>query len=145
MKKLNRSLILIHVMMIIRTTGIRLMLVDGFYKSWEGIMCSKCWWVRCDWGWLWCWTSCDFVNASLYDFIKKKEKDVKDCAKEDVMEVVMETKFMLSTFDSFYDPNVILYFTSKLILLLWKGFRDLFIMPNMYMWFQEVSMMVFRL
>ena len=57
----------------------------------------------------------------------------------------METKFMLSTFDSFYDPNVILYFTSKLILLLWKGFRDLFIMPNMYMWFQEVSMMVFRL
>ena len=61
---------------------------------------------------------------------KKKEKDVKDCAKEDVMEVVMETRFMLATFDRFYDPNVILYFISKLPLLLWKGFRDLFIMSN---------------
>ena len=51
--------------------------------------------------------------------MKRNEKDTKDCVEEDVVEVVMETKSMLATFDRFCDPGVILYFTSKLPLVSW--------------------------
>ena len=50
---------------------------------------------------------------------------------EDVVEVVMETKSMLATFDRFYDHDIILYFTNKLPLVSWiKQRLNSFIMPN---------------
>ena len=74
---------------------------------------------------------CDFVKALLSDFMENNEKDAKDCVEEDVVEVVMETKSMLATFDKFYDRGVILYFTSKLPLVSWiKQWLNSFIMPN---------------
>ena len=74
--------------------------------------------------------------------MENNEKDAKDCVEEDVVEVVMETKSMLATFDKFYDRGVILYFTSKLPLVSWiKQWLNSFM--RMYMWVQEVSMMWF--
>ena len=51
--------------------------------------------------------------------MENNKKDAKCCVEEDLVEVVMETKSMLATFDKFYDRGVILYFTSKLPLVLW--------------------------
>ena len=39
---------------------------------------------------------CDSVNALLSDFMKKIEKDVKDCVEEDVVEVVLLIDFMVT-------------------------------------------------
>ena len=59
---------------------------------------------------------CNFVQSLLSNFMKKNEKDVKDCIEEDVVEMVIETKFMLATFNRFYDRGVILY---SLVNFLW--------------------------
>ena len=80
----------------------------------ENIICCTCRWEICYWGWHYdvdC--HCNFVNALISDFMKKK-RDSKDC-EEEVVEVVMETKFILATFHRFYDRGVILYFTTKLL------------------------------
>ena len=58
-------------------------------------------------------------------------KDAKECVEEDVVEMVIVTKSMLTTFDKFYDRGVILYFTIKLPLVSWiKLWLNSFVMHN---------------